>query len=149
MELPTSPKRRARADYVPGRSASVASSLGTFPHTSTNKRFGSRVVSWDLIWARGYGLWTLPRLWKTREARAARVAFGLGEGCELVTNAGAAFSTIAWKTLRVSHERPQAPPDIYKKESFIWNKEVHRFIGGYGKRPFQASKRAQSLCART
>ncbi len=79
--------------------------------------------SWDLIWARGCGLWTLPRLWKTREARGARVAFGLGEGCELVTNAAAAFSTIAWKTLRVSHERPQAPADIYKKESFIWNKE--------------------------
>ena len=37
----------------------------------------------------------------------------LGKGCEHV---GAAFSTIAWKTLRVSHERPQAPPDIYTRK---------------------------------
>ena len=44
--------------------------------------------------------------------------------CELVTDTSPAFPTIAWKTpWGVSHERPQAPPDIYKKESFIWNKE--------------------------
>ena len=52
------------------------------------------------------------------------VRFTFGMGCELVTKAGAAFSTIAWKTpWGVSHERPQAPPDIHKKESFICNTE--------------------------
>ena len=44
-------------------------------------------------------------------------------GCELVTKAAAAFSTIAWKTLARLPQRPQAPADIYKKKSFIWNKE--------------------------
>ena len=34
--------------------------------------FGSPVVSGDLIWARGYGLWTLPRLWKTPETPGER-----------------------------------------------------------------------------
>ena len=40
-----------------------------------------------------------------------------------LTNAGAAFSIIAWKTLRVSTQRPQAPPDIYKKVHSFENKE--------------------------
>ncbi len=39
---------------------------------------------------RRYGLWTLPRLWKTPEARL--VAFRLGVSYELVTAAAAGVS---------------------------------------------------------
>ena len=103
--------------------------------------------SGDLIWARGCGLWTLPRLWKTREARAARVAFGLGEDYELVTNAAAAFSTIAWKTLRVSHERPQAPPDIYTRKSHSFeHKERASIYWRLWKTPPPRLRRELSSC---
>ena len=39
----------------------------------------------------------------------------LGKGCEHVQTWSGVF-TIAWKTLRVSHERPQAPPGIYTRK---------------------------------
>ncbi len=52
------------------------------------------------------------------------------------TNGAAAFSTIAWKTLRVSHERPQAPPDIDTRKLHSFGIRKGESIGGgYGKRP--------------
>ena len=74
---------------------------------------GSSVVSGDLICVGGHGLWTLPRLWKTPETPGER---GVQGKVVSTYKRGAAFSTIAWKTLRVSHERPQAPPDIYTRK---------------------------------
>jgi len=64
------------------------------------------------------GLWTLPRLWKTPgRAKHAR------------EDRGVAFPTVAWKTLRVSHKRPQATGPLYQR---VKRKEKKIFLAKKG-----------------
>ena len=78
---------------------------------------------------REYGLWTLPRLWKTREARAARVACRLGEVVSCLPTQPRRFPQSLGKRSRVSHERPQAPPEIdTRRICFIGIRKRNRLV---------------------
>ena len=90
---------------------------------------GFSYVSGDLMDKRAYGLWTLPRLWKTREARGARVACRLGEVVSCLQTQSRRFPQSLGKRSRVSHERPQAPPDINTRRiCFIGIRKRNRLV---------------------
>ncbi len=118
----------ARVHYKPVR-CTESVGIHTSEHSSLTSQRRLSCVSGDLMDNREYGLWTLPRLWKTREARAARVACRLGEVVSCLPTQPRRFPQSLGKRSRVSHERPQAPPEIdTRRICFIGIRKRNRLV---------------------